>query len=250
MRLKLLACEVLAREMCRAAAQSRNTIDLQFLPKGLHDIGQQAMSAGLQQAVDAVSDEQYDGILFGYALCNNGIVGVQARKLQIVVPRAHDCIALFLGSRQRYMEYFLSNPGVYYYTSGWVERGELSGELMSQAIGTRLGLNRTYEELIAKYGEEDAKYLFEQLSEWTRRYNQITYIDTQTDPDGRFAGESKRRAAERGWKFEQLEGSTRLLQQLVDGPWSDEDFLVVKPGEQIAPQYDDRIVRARPAEGK
>ena len=39
MRLKLIACEVLYRELCAAVARSVNQVDLEFLPKGLHDKG-------------------------------------------------------------------------------------------------------------------------------------------------------------------------------------------------------------------
>ncbi len=46
MRLKLIACEIFYRELCAAVARSVNQVDVEFLPKGLHDIGQAGMSAG------------------------------------------------------------------------------------------------------------------------------------------------------------------------------------------------------------
>ena len=42
-RLKLIACEVLYREMCDAVARSPHQVDVEFLPKGLHDLGGAAM---------------------------------------------------------------------------------------------------------------------------------------------------------------------------------------------------------------
>ena len=36
----------------------------------------------------------------------------------------HDCITLFLGDKERYLDYFQSHPGVYFKTSGWIKRGE------------------------------------------------------------------------------------------------------------------------------
>ena len=59
------------------------------------------------------------------ALCSNGLVGLTARNIPVVVPRAHDCITLFLGSKERYLDYFQSHTGVYFKTSGWIERGEV-----------------------------------------------------------------------------------------------------------------------------
>ena len=124
MRLKLIACEILYRELCAAVARSINQVDVEFLPKGLHDIGQAGMSARLEEVLAAVDESQYDAVLFGYALCSNGLVGLTARSIPLVVPRAHDCITLFLGSKERYLDYFQKQPGVYFKTSGWIERGE------------------------------------------------------------------------------------------------------------------------------
>ena len=39
MKLKLIACEVLSREMWFAAARAPHQVDVEFLPKGLHDLG-------------------------------------------------------------------------------------------------------------------------------------------------------------------------------------------------------------------
>jgi len=35
-----------------------------------------------------------------------------------------------------------------------------------------------------------------------------------------------------------------LIQQLVDGPWDDERFLVVPPGRRVEAGFDERIVKA------
>ena len=124
MRLKLISCEVLYREMCATVARSPHQVDVEFLPKGLHDLGGSVMCGRVQQAVDRVDSERYEAVVFGYALCGNGIVGLTARTLPLVIPRAHDCIALLMGSRQRYQSYFQQNPGVYFRSTGWLERGE------------------------------------------------------------------------------------------------------------------------------
>ena len=58
--------------------------------------------------------------------------------MPLVIPRAHDCIALFMGSRQRYREYFDAHPGTYYRTSGWIERDDATSageETVSQRLG-------------------------------------------------------------------------------------------------------------------
>ncbi|MDA0709410.1 MAG: DUF1638 domain-containing protein, partial [bacterium] len=68
--LKLIACEVAFREMCYCAARAINQIEHEFLSQGYHDnpdVGVQR----IQQHIDAVEADRYDGILVGYGLCNN-----------------------------------------------------------------------------------------------------------------------------------------------------------------------------------
>jgi len=237
-RLKLISCEIFYREMCAAVARSPHRVDLEFLPKGLHDIGSAKMSARLQEAVDAVETERYEAVLLGYALCGTGLVGLTARAIPLVLPRAHDCITLFLGSNQRYLEYFQNTPGVYFKTSGWIERGETGGRLTQLAFG-KSGEGFTYANLVEKYGEENAQYLWEAM---TPSYRQFSYIEMGVEPDGRFERHTREQAVERGWKFEKLQGDMRLIDKLVAGGWDDEEFLVVPPGHRIVARYDEQIV--------
>ncbi len=244
MRLKLIACEIFYRELCAAVARSINQVDVEFLPKGLHDIGQAGMSGRLKEVLAAVDRSRYDAIVLGYALCSNGLVGVKADGIPLVVPRAHDCITLFLGSKERYLDYFQAHPGVYFKTTGWIERGEGLRQYGDDSIATKSGMTLSFEELAAKYGEDNARYLYEQLCDMTRNYSGMTYIEMGIEPDDRFERQARQQAAERGWTFEKLCGDMTLIQALVDGPWDDDRFLVVPPGSRIAASFDERIVKA------
>ncbi len=122
-RLKLIACEILYREMCAAVARSPNQVDVEFLPKGLHDMGRPACATGCRPRWTRSTNRLRRGAL-GYGLCSNGLVGLTARGRPVVLPRAHDCITLFLGSKERYLDYFNEHPGVYFKTTGWIERGD------------------------------------------------------------------------------------------------------------------------------
>ena len=243
MRLKLIACEILYRELCAAVARSVNQIDIEFLPKGLHDIGQEGMSRRLQEVLAGVETAAYEAVLFGYALCSNGLVGLTAPSIPLVIPRAHDCITLFFGSKERYMEYFQSHPGVYFKTSGWIERGENTHQHNPDSIATKSGMVQSYEDLVAKYGEDNAKFLYEQLCNMTRNYSAITFLEMGIEPDDRFERRARQQAAERHWNFEKLQGDMSLAQALVDGPWDDGRFLVVPPGRRVAASFDDNVIR-------
>jgi hypothetical protein len=244
--LKLVACEILYREFCAAIARSVNRIDVEFLPKGLHDIGQAGMFARLQEGLAQIDETGYEAILFGYGLCSNGLVGLAAGRVPLVIPRAHDCITLFLGDKDRYLSYFRSHPGVYFKTAGWIERGNSLQQFDPAAIQNRSGMMQSYDDLVAKYGEDNAQFLYEELCNMTRNYCQYTFIAMGIEPDDRFERQARAEAAQRGWKFERLQGSMRLVQQLLDGPWDEEHFLVVPPGQRVAPSYDERVIKAEP----
>jgi hypothetical protein len=236
MRFKLIGCEVLVRELCDAVARAPHAIDVEFLPKGLHDRGGAGMRAELQQRIDAVDPGAYSAVLLGYALCGNGLDGLVARTLPLVAPRAHDCIALLLGSRRRYQEYFDGHPGVYYRSTGWLERGAT----LEQPAGAGCELA----ELIHRYGEDNGRYLYEELNRYQQAYTQLTFIETGLEPDGGFEEQARREARERGWSFEKLAGSLRLFRALAAGDWNPDEFVVVEPGWRIAARYDDAIIRA------
>jgi len=249
LRLKLIACEILYRELCAVAARSSNQVDLEFLPKGLHDIGQEGMHRRLSEVLGAVDESSYDAVAMGYALCSNGVVGLAARRVPLVIPRGHDCITLFFGSKERYLEYFHGNPGTYFKTSGWIERGEHLAQLGDESIKHKTGMGQTYDELVARYGEDNARFLYEQLTDLTRNYGQLTYIQMGIEPDDRFERHTRDLAAERGWKYDHVRGDLALLRALVDGPWDDDRFLVVQPGQQVAASFDQGVLKAEPADG-
>ncbi|MDD3470088.1 MAG: DUF1638 domain-containing protein [Thermoguttaceae bacterium] len=240
MRFKLLACEILYREMSAAIARSPHQIDVTFLPKALHDIGQAKMLARLQEALASVNESDYEAILLGYGLCNNGVVGLTSRTIPLVLPRAHDCITLFLGGRSRYTKVFESHTGYYYLTSGWIERGE---NLAQDSMAARNGLNWTLEQLVEKYGEENAKFLFERLGNLTQNYHGFLYIDTHVGPPSFFEQEAQHKAKEKSFTFEKIEGSSTLIDALLAGAWDTNDFLIVPPGHTIMTSFDNQIIR-------
>lgn len=240
MRFRLIACEVLFRELCDAIARSPHQIDPQFLPKGLHDFGGATMCRELQKCVDEASEADCDAVLMGYALCGNGLHGLTARSVPLVVPRAHDCIGLLMGSRHAFEKYFADHPGAYYRSTGWLERGQG----LDQAIRIRTGVSVPLEEWIAKYGDENGRYLFEEMNRYRTAYTRLTYIQTGLEADGRFEEQARAEADSRGWQFEKVAGSLQLFRQLVNGDWNEDDFLVTPPRHRIAARYDGSILVA------
>jgi len=240
--LKLLSCEIFYREMCAAVAHSAHRVDIEFLPKGLHDLPPGEMPPKIQEPIDNVPKGVYDAILLGYGLCNNGLSGITARDCPLILPRAHDCITLFLGSRQRYQNYFDHHPGTYFLTSGWLERGKATGNLQDLSVQQQLGMNMSLQELIEEYGEDNAQFLYETLCNGVKNYERFAYIPMGVEPK-EMRQTAEEQAAERGWDFETVPGDMRLIDQLINGDWNNEEFLTIPPGSSAKPSYDDLIVQ-------
>lgn len=241
-RFMLITCAVLIRECYHCAAMSKNLVDIRSLEQGLHDIGEELMAARLQEEIDAVDTQKYSAILLGYGLCNNGIRGLHS-TLPLVIPRAHDCITLLMGSREKYQDYFDKNPGTYYRSVGWVER--LCSALSNpDSTVSRMGLT-SYEEYVEKYGEENAQFIMATVGDWRKNYSKLAYIDTGLGDVKALRESAKNEALENNWDYEDIHGSKDLLQRMLDGQWDDQEFLVVEPGGVVHPRVDDRIIESR-----
>jgi hypothetical protein len=250
---KFIGCEIVYREICHLAATLGDRIDVEFLRKGLHDLKRDDMADRIQQAIDSVDpSDHYDAILLGYARCNDGLAGIRARHAPLVIPRAHDCITLFFGSRDRYRDYFESHPGTYYMTTGWAERNNFDEDAYAApaygktGVMGQLGLAESYEQMVEKYGRDNADFILETLGDWRKHYSKYLYLRMGVCDESELIEATRRDAQERGWEFELRDGDMTLLRKLLTGQW-DEDFLVVQPGEQIVARNDDRILDAGPA---
>jgi Protein of unknown function (DUF1638). len=236
-----VVCEVLFREVSFCAAKSRSVITTQFVDQGLHSKGQVVMPRELQAIIDRIDCGKFDAILLIYGLCNNGILGLHA-DIPLVVPRAHDCITLLLGSKERYREYFDKNPGTFYKSSGWNERDyDGSGTLVVGDGSPRDEL--IYRQYVELYGEEEADYLMEALDPSKLGYNKVAFIDTGVGDVAYDREVARASAEEKEWEYEELEGDLGLLLRMLDGEWSEEEFLVIQPREHIEASFDETILK-------
>jgi len=237
-RLQLIACKVLQREAYFCAARTKNVVDVVLMPQGLHNEPDKLRSEvrkALERTHD-IQDRPYDATLLGYGLCSNGVVGLSA-GIPIVIPRAHDCITVLLGSKERYQEYFDSHRGVYWYSPGWIESGRQP---------SRERYEKLLEEYRQKYGEDNAQYLLEVEQTWMKEYQWATYVDWGLSESQDYKAFTRECAEFLGWKTEELTGDPGLMQRFVDGLWNEEDFLVVPPGQRIAEDVTNRgIIKAQ-----
>jgi hypothetical protein len=241
---KVIACKILQRQLAYVLPSCPNALDITFLRQDLHDTPR-LLTKALQEEIDAIEsgccqhtnrERTYplEAILLGYGLCSNALVGLKSRRLPLVIPRAHDCTTLFMGSKERYSAYFHETKGSFFYTRSWLELG---------AAPEASGLERKRIEYMDKFQDEDTvDYLMEMEEAMLKQYQSITYISWPGMEDGWGLQEAARIARERSWQLHTYPGSPSLLSAFVNGSWKEEDFLLLQPGERLTPSYDDSIL--------
>ncbi|MCP4141816.1 MAG: DUF1638 domain-containing protein [Chloroflexi bacterium] len=187
-----LACKVF-EGILESKEESNNV----FLDYGLHSIPKQLTKA-VQEQLDALPEPSL--IVLGYGLCGNGLNNIKAGKHTLVIPKADDCVAMFMGSRKRYMDQFAENPGTYYPTKGWFEVGS---DPLSE-----------YKKLIPKYGEETADWLMETQYQ---HYKKLVFVAHTEDDLKTYRPRALEVAAycERfGMVYEEYQGSDEFIQKI------------------------------------
>jgi hypothetical protein len=207
--LYVIACSVVIEELRPLLPASTPVLELEF---GLHR-DPDRLRQRLQDEIDNAPDGAT--ILLGYGLCGNGAAGLLARRNRVVIPRVHDCIALFLGSREAYQQQVAQEVGTYYLTKGWLDQKD---DLLYQ-----------FERCVSKYGPERGPEIARMSLE---HYTRLALIRTGGYDLEHYRGLARRVAELYQLRHEEIEGSPVLLKAFSAGEW-DERFLVFEPGETI-----------------
>jgi hypothetical protein len=207
----VLACAVIEKEICQF---QNGQVEFKYFDYGLHRTPEN-MAKALQSEIDQAEEGNYKGIIMGYGLCSNGIVGLYSRKHRLVIPRIHDCISLFMGSPEVYRVQSAENPGTYYLTPGWIEKGQ-----------TPLSKFKSYAQ---SYDVETAKWV---LHEEMKHYTRIALIDTGVYPMEPYRAVAKENADFLGVTYEELQGSSQLFRELICGP-REGNFLILEKGQSV-----------------
>ena len=249
MRLKCIGCDALARLIYLNAAYSVNIIDVSIFRLGLHTTPKE-LNKILQKEIDSVDSKRYDAIVLAYGLCGRSTEGLTARDIPLIIPRAHDCITIFLGGRDKYMQQQESCPGTYWYALDYVQRLDSTGGYVALGAGwtnTGTDIQSVYAEYVEKYGQDNADYLMEVMGAWQQHYQRAVYIDMGIGDGSQVEQMAKDEAVRRGWNFERIAGDMILIKRLFEGDWDETDFLRVNPGESIQMSMGEDIIRAIPA---
>lgn len=234
MRIKFICCDVFARLAYAIAAESQHVVDIFLLPMLAHN-EPDFLRNDLQKAIDEVPPDIYDKIILGYGLCGSSTAGLKTH-IPVIIPRMHDCSAMFLGSREKFSQVFGHRLSTRWRTCGYMERcGDTQG--CCGDIHGDYKMHPEYLKLLEQYGEENAEYVWETMYP-PPETDEAVYIEL----DGFEYGDTRSRyvksMAEYDVSVEAVHGSTDWLKRLVNGPWDEEDFLELLPGNEIYPIYD------------
>lgn len=247
MRLAIIGCMVMNREISHLTAQSGNVVRVWWLRQGLHDTPD-VLREELQHKIDEIEREnqmlpahlRMEAVVLAYGLCSNGVIGLHSRSLPVIVPRCDDCISLFLGSAERYRKLFRELPGIYWYNNGWIEQA---------FTPSRENYARQRAQYAEEYGEENADYLMECTNNWMGQYRHCGFITCPLGDRPDYESYARQAAKDFGWQFTRVEGDMAYLDALVNGPWDDARFLTCPPRSCISAEYDERKFCAVPENG-
>lgn len=247
MRLAIVGCMVMNREISHLTAQSSNVVRVWWLRQGLHDTPD-VLREELQHKIDEIEREnqllpahlRMEAVVLAYGLCSNGVIGLRSRSLPVIVPRCDDCISLFLGSAERYRKLFRELPGIYWYNNGWIEQA---------FTPSRENYARQRAQYAEEYGEENADYLMECTNNWMGQYRHCGFITCPLGDRPDYESYARQAAKDFGWQFTRVEGDMAYLDALVNGPWDDARFLTCPPHSCISAEYDERKFCAVPENG-
>lgn len=241
---KIIACGVFERELLVLQETCDFDFDVELLDAGLHSRPDQ-LNLELQAALDRSVGYERVGLLYG--LCGRGAAGLMARHAPVVIPRAHDCIPLFLGSPEAYREQFRAAPGTLYLTPGWFEK-QVHPDTLRLAVTSNWSKERhpRLDEWTVRFGRDNAEMIAAFLDAWRENYQRIALIDNGLGDQPTYRAYAAELAGHSGWRFEELVGRLDWLRLLVAGPHHPTGFLTVPPGHKVVATHDARVFAAVP----
>jgi hypothetical protein len=235
--LAVIACAVLEDEVRHLIADLPHVCELIVLPQGLHNEPPR-LQRELQAAVErAEARPEAEVIALVYGLCSRGVENLRHPRCPLVIARAHDCVTLFLGSKERYAAYLREHPGTYWYTPGWIKSSVPPGPDRTAF------LRRDY---AGKFDPEEVEYLMDMEQQGIANYDRAAYVDLGIGKTRHDEIYTRYCASCLGWTFDQVPGDVSLLRDLLAGSWDDNRFLIVPPSYLISLTADDTVIRAVP----
>lgn len=211
MKRTLIACSMMEHEIKKVYEELHCDIPVIWLNRGFHNTPEK-LKEKLQELIDGLEDQ--DEILLTFGLCGKGTAGLVSSHAALVLPRFDDCINMLLCQGER-KKRGLAEAGTIYLTEGWTQDDE--------------AIMGKYEQYVEEYGEETADYLMETMY---ANYKTLAVLDTKSEDLTATLEYVERAARLLNLSTKIVDGSTRILKQLLTGQW-DENFIVQSPGQPL-----------------
>jgi hypothetical protein len=232
----LIACRVFEEEIALHGGKAPHILETRFLEVGLHDHPDNLRKA-LQEEIDRFDGRNdIEAVVLAYALCGRGTAGLRAGRHRLVIPRGHDCITVFMGSKEKFACQQAACPDSYYYTPGWMKDNRTPGPARLESLRA---------EFSEKFEPDDVEFLLESEKANWAQHGRAVYLDLETPGSEEKAAEAENAAAGLGWKFERIPGDPTLLKVLLSGRWDPERFQIIEPGGFLDHSTDEKIFRPR-----
>ncbi len=200
MRLKAICCEMYSRALLTAMARSTNKIDPEFV-KLDGSIHTEELRDKIQSIIDNLNHSEYSAVLLLIG-CEKGLSafdGLVAKNIPVVLPKKTGCNQLLFANKE----------------------GNISTRLQEDygLLATSCGALTENQDL-EHYKQngfifQEAIDLFDELS--------LALWEKEAESEAKWFG----------WDFEKITDDFHILQRLVDGYWSYDEFFVLMPRSEF-----------------
>lgn len=204
----ILACKTISDELILALQATGCTHPVCWVDSNLHRKPGK-LKEEIQSIISRISN--VETIILAFGLCGNALVGLRSDTARLVAPKTEDCISLLLGSQKRRAE-LTRESASYYLTKGWLE--------------SENSIADEYDDCLKRFGRRKGRRLMLTIF---KEYRCLSFVETGAGDSIPYIAKSERVARDLGLVHQVIEGSSRLLEKLLVGPWNDE-FIVVHPG--------------------
>jgi hypothetical protein len=208
----IIACEVMKPEL---EAQKPPQVTIRYLPQGLHNTPKE-MPQRLQEQIDDLPTDS-SRLVLAYGLCSMGVTGLVAPDCGLYIPKAHDCIAILLGSLEAYQKAQNEQVGTYWLTPGWVAEKQ-------DPLGFMHG----------KYSERVGPEMAEKVVHLElQNYTHISLINTGAGDLEALRERTRQNADYFGKQYSEVQGDPAYFRRILAGPWDQDYFHYFAPGETV-----------------
>lgn len=207
----IVGCQTLKSELLAAIEKTGCSYDLIWIEAHLHNY-KDKLNKALQEILDQA--DSYDRIFFSTGFCGNSISGLENHQATLIIPKVDDCISLLFGGSKNKSPWLDS----YFLTEGWIQGQN--------------NIWKEYQYALNKYGPRRADRIFQMLF---ANYSRIALLDTGCYSLAPSLKEAQKIADTFSLDCQIVPATTKYIEDLLTGPWEEERFLIVPPGQTITP---------------